>query len=75
MKTFSVLLVKLLNIASADQNKNLVELYKKNSKVGLHPSKSFFGGLVQSLAFFHIKHVHILFLSNDIIFSTLNTSP
>ena len=35
---------------------------RKNFKVVLHPSKSFFCHLVQTLAFFHMKHVHIYVL-------------
>ena len=55
LKFFSVFLVKVLHIVSADQKKNIDVLYKKkikNSKVELHPSKSFFSRLVQTLAFF-----------------------
>ena len=35
---------------------------RKISKVVLHPSKLFFGHLVQTLAFFHVKHVHNIVL-------------
>ena len=36
----------------------------KSSKVELHPFKSFSGHHVQTLTFFHVKHVHISFLDN-----------
>ena len=34
------------------------DLHEKNFKVELHPSNFLFGHLVQTLAFFHVKHVH-----------------
>ena len=36
--------------------------------------KVFFGHLVRTLAFFHVKNVHF-FGSHDTIFSTLNMNP
>ena len=58
-----------------NKNINMNGLYKKNPKVEFHPFKNCFGHLIQTLAYFHVKHVHILFRSNDTILSTLNTNP
>ena len=50
-------------------------LYMKNAKVEIHPSESFFGYLVLTLTFFHVKHVHIFYWLIDAIFSTLTKNP
>ena len=52
---FHVFLLKILNITSADQNKNMHILYKKNIlKFNYIHLKLFFGGLVQTSQFFII---------------------
>ena len=53
LKIFHVFLV--LNIISIDQNKNLHIFYKKNSKVELHSSKTFFWWPNSNFAIFSCK--------------------
>ena len=50
-----VFLVKLLNITSTDKNRNMHILYKKNSKVEQHSSKTFFWWPSSNFAIFSCK--------------------
>ena len=52
LKNFNAFLVKVLNIVSFNKNRNLNVLYKRNSEVELHSSKSFFGSSCTNFGIF-----------------------
>ena len=58
-------------MVSFDQIKNICALQEKIPKLNYIHLKVFFGHVVQTLAFFHVKHVHIFVLVDYTIFSTL----
>ena len=69
LNVFHVTLVKVLNIISADQNINMYMLYKKNLKVELHPSKTFFWWLSSNFVIFCCKMIVTFDFGQDMVCS------
>ena len=51
------------------------DLQEKIPKLNYIHQKVFFNCLVQTLAFFHVKHICVFFQLDDTIFSTINIDP